>query len=150
MGFRQSAWEVSQGTFLFLLHRPRQRSTIILTKLASGLIAFLVCASLPILLYGAWAAIPGHNPSPFEWSMTASSWWMAALSFQLYYGAFLSGLRPARWFGTRLLPLVAVSLVVLFFVRQPTGWLFDLLFIVALDLALVAAVCYVAGVRDYA
>ena len=27
----------------------------------------------------------------------------------LYFGAFLSGIRPARWFGTRLLPLVAAG-----------------------------------------
>jgi hypothetical protein len=25
----------------------------------------------------------------------------------LYMGAFLSGLRPARWYGTRFLPVVA-------------------------------------------
>src|ERR1700693_5183086 len=36
LGFRQSAWESSKGTFLFLLHRPASRDKIFLTKLAAG------------------------------------------------------------------------------------------------------------------
>ena len=74
LGFRQSAVESASGTFLYLLHRPLPRDEIMLTKLASGLAVFFVCASFPVVAYGVWAAIPGHHPSPFEWSMTAPAW----------------------------------------------------------------------------
>jgi hypothetical protein len=150
LGFRQSAWESARGTYLFLLHRPLPRHRMILAKLATGIGIFLVCAAVPILLYAWWAAIPGHHASPFFWSMTGPAWQLWFLMPLLYLGAFLSGLRPARWYGTRLLPLVAV--VPLLALLNFVPWWWSLGFPVALVLyvLLVANVCYVAQVRDYA
>src|SRR5271166_6178637 len=51
LGFRQSAWEPSQGTALYLLHLPLTRRTIFLTKLSTGIGLLLVCTLLPILIY---------------------------------------------------------------------------------------------------
>ena len=51
LGFRQSAWEPSQGTALYLLHLPLARRTIFLTKLATGIGLLLACTLLPILIY---------------------------------------------------------------------------------------------------
>jgi hypothetical protein len=149
LGFRQSAWESARGTYLFLLHRPLRRSAIFLTKLATGLGVFLVCSSVPIVVYGAWAATPGHHPSPFTWSMTVPAWEALTLISLLYLGAFLSGLRPARWFGTRLLPLMGVLIVV---VLLPSfQWGYSIIAVTALlGAVLVGNVCYVGRVRDYA
>src|SRR5205807_2471380 len=47
LGFRQSLWELRQRTILFLLHRPISRDIVFVTKLATGLVVFLVLASLP-------------------------------------------------------------------------------------------------------
>ncbi len=112
LGFRQSAWEASQGTFLFLLHRPISRRKIFLTKLGVGALVYLVCSSLPILLYGWWAATPGNHASPFRLVWTLQSWGFMGMLLLPYLGAFLSGIRPARWYGTRLLPLFAVLLLI--------------------------------------
>lgn len=150
LGFRQSAWESSRGTFLFLLHRPLRRETIFLAKLVIGVSVLLLCASLPIILYGAWAAVPGHHASPFEWSMTASTWRQTFLFPLLYLGAFLSGLRPARWFGTRLLPLVASLLFLILLCNMSWWWFAGLPLTLLLYLLLTANVCFVGGVRDYA
>jgi hypothetical protein len=150
LGFRQSVWESARGTFLFLLHRPLHRSAIFLTKLGTGLGIFFVCASLPILLYGWWAAIPGHQPGPFVWSMTASAWQVTLTTGLLYLGAFLSGIRPAHWFGTRLLPVVAAAIVVFFMGLLPWQWSIGLPITAIFYAILVATVCFVAKVRDYA
>ena len=40
-----------------------------------------------------------------------------------YLGAFASGIRPARWFGSRLLPLVSVAVPGLFLYILPHWWL---------------------------
>jgi ABC-type transport system involved in multi-copper enzyme maturation permease subunit len=150
LGFRQSALESSRGTFLFLLHRPVRREAIVLTKLATGVVVFVLCASVPILLYGAWAAVPGHHPSPFEWSMTAAAWQDVFLQPLVYFGAFLSGLRPGRWFGTRLLPLAGCLLLLLGLDALPRWWLLGFpLGLLAYGL-LAANVCFVARARDYA
>lgn len=103
LGFRQSAWEGAKGTYLFLLHRPVRRETIFLTKVGAGLVVVLASATLPVVLYGWWASVPGHHPSPFAWSMTLDAWKIALLFPAVYLGAFLSGLWPGRWLGTRLL-----------------------------------------------
>jgi hypothetical protein len=152
LGFRQTAWESSKGTFLFLLHRPLSRDAIFLTKLAVGAGVLLACAGLPIVLYAWWASVPGHHPSPFEWSMTEPAWRMALLMPLLYLGAFLSGLWPARWFGTRLLPLVAstVFLALLIWEIQWSWWAVGFPVTVVLYGLLVANTCFVARVRDYA
>lgn len=150
LGFRQSAWESSRGTFLFLLHRPLRRETIFLVKLATGVGVLLFCASLPIVVYGAWAAVPGHHASPFEWSMTESIWRLTFLLPLLYLGAFLSGLRPARWFGTRLLPLVAALVFLILLDVMPWWWSVGLPLALVLYALLVSNVCFVGQARDYA
>jgi hypothetical protein len=150
LGFRQSAWESSRGTYLFLLHRPVPRGVVFLTKLATGAGVFLLCAGLPVVAYGWWAAVPGHHPSPFAWSMTGPAWRLAFLMPLLYLGAFLSGLRPARWFGTRLLPLVAAVVLLILLAMLPWWWALGFPLAMALYGLLAANVCYVARARDYA
>ncbi len=150
LGFRQSAWESARGTYLFLLDRPLRRDTIFLTKLAVGAGVLLLAAALPIVAYGAWAVVPGHHPSPFAWSMTDAAWRVALLMPLPYLGAFLSGLRPARWFGTRLLPLAAAGGLALLLAELPWWWYVGLP-LTALACGLLAAnVCHVARVREYA
>jgi hypothetical protein len=148
LGLRQSAWEGRQGLYLFLLHRPLRRETIFLTKLTTGAALLLLCAGGPFLWYVVWAATPGHHPSPFAWSMTGQAWRVYLLTPLLYASAFLSGLRPADWFGTRLLPLAAGAGLGTVLVFVP-WWQLGLAGGVALYVALVAAICSVARTRDY-
>lgn len=150
LGLWQPICESSQGAYLFLLHRPRSRNAIFLTKLATGLSVLLLCSSLPIVLYGWWASVPGHHPSPFTWSMTEEAWKFALVVPLLYFGAFLSGLRPARWFGTRLLPLASSAAFLAILMIAQSWWLIGILLAIILYAMLVASVCYVAQVRDYA
>jgi len=108
LGFRQSAWEPSQGTAQYLLHLPLARRTIFLTKLTTGISLLLGCTLLPILIYAIWAAMPATHAGPFEWSMTWPAFLVWLIMPLAYLGAFASGIRPARWFGSRLLPLFSV------------------------------------------
>jgi hypothetical protein len=150
LGFRQSAWESVQGTYLFLLHRPLERNKIFLTKLAAGTGVLLLCASAPIVFYTWWAAVPGHHASPFDWSMTLPAWRMALMMPLVYLGAFLSGIRPGRWFGTRLLPLAASVLFLVLLSNMPYGWLCGLPLALLVCVLLATNVCFVGRVRDYA
>jgi ABC-type transport system involved in multi-copper enzyme maturation permease subunit len=117
LGFRQSAWEPNQGTALYLLQLPLHRSTIYVTKLLCGIGLLLACTLLPIVAYASWAAIQGTHAGPFEWSMTIPSFHIWLLLPLVYLAAFASGIRPARWFGSRLLPLVSMA----FFGPFPMG-----------------------------
>jgi ABC-type transport system involved in multi-copper enzyme maturation permease subunit len=148
LGFRQTAWEPSQGTAPVLLHLPLRRQTIFFTKLATGMAILLFCTLLPLLTYAAWAATPGTHAGPFEWSMTGPAFRVWLLLPLAYLGAFASGIRPARWFGTRLFPLLAAAPGVFLFI-VPYWWLiaFPLLLIVAA--VFVSDILLVAETRDF-
>ncbi len=87
--------------------------------------------------------------------MTESAWRFCFGMPLLYLGAFLSGLRPARWYGTRLLPLVGAGafaallllLPVALVVRLPSS-IFIPVLLGAYGL-FVVSICHVARVRDY-
>src|SRR6185503_13555355 len=114
LGFKQSLGDLLGDAQLFLLHRPLSRRRIYATKILVGLSVYLVCGVVPILIYAAWAALPGTHASPFAWSMTSPSWVIWLVLTAVYLGALLSGVRPAAWFGTRLAPLVAAVSLTLF------------------------------------
>jgi hypothetical protein len=82
--------------------------------------------------------------------MTAPAWWTVIVIPTLYFGAFLSGIRPARWFGTRLLPLVAASVAVIGLYALPWKWSLGIPAAALADVVLIACVSFVAGQRDYA
>jgi hypothetical protein len=151
IAFRQSAVESSRGTFLFLLHRPLSRDAIVLTKLAAGLGVLVASSCLPIVVYGWWAAIPGHHASPFEWSMTLPAWGVAlCVAPWIYFGAFLSGIRPARWFGTRLLPLLAIPALMVLVGQYTLNAVFAVVGLSVGYIVFARNICYVARARDYA
>jgi hypothetical protein len=150
VGLRQSAWELAQGTYPFLLHRPLRRRTIFLTKLATGAALLLACTAVPVVLCAWWAATPGHLPAPFEWSMTGRPWRLTFLLPLVYLGAFLTGLHPGRWVGTRLLPLAGGGLFAALLLAVPWWWTVGLPLAVLAYALLTAAVCHTAGTRDYA
>jgi hypothetical protein len=83
--------------------------------------------------------------------MTLPAWvaWLAVTV--LFFGAFLSGIRPGRWYYSRLLPLAGSGLAA--FVTMPcfmylgdVAWLAPILVI---DAWLVAVILFVARTRDY-
>ena len=148
LGFRQSAWEYTRHTYLFLLHRPAPRRQIFFTKIIVGLAVLLIVTAAAILAYALWAATPGTHPSPFYWSMTLDAWRMWMALPVIYLGAFLSGLRRARWFGTRLLPLVAV-LPLFLIIGGPVYLPLALLGFVIAIAATCAAIVHVAYASDF-
>lgn len=150
LGFWQTVKETTSGTWLFLLHRPANRRALIAAKLMTGATVYLVISALAILLYAAWAATPGTHASPFFWWMTIPIWKIWFTIPLCYLGAFLSGIRPGRWFGTRLLPLITVSMAALI-----GGALFQWSsmvggsILIVLDALLIGLIFYVARIRDF-
>jgi len=149
LGLRQSAWEPSQGTAHYLLHLPMSRSAIFLSKLLTGIGLLLVCTLLPIVVYGIWAATPGTHSAPFEWSMTAPVFQIWLTMPLLYLGAFLTGIRPARWYGSRLLPLIATVAPAFMLQYIPHWWLLGLPLLVVMIAAATSVILLESASRDY-
>ncbi|MEN6407349.1 MAG: hypothetical protein ABFC77_12875 [Thermoguttaceae bacterium] len=155
LGIRQTCNESSRGTYLFLLHRPASRRWLFWMKLLVGLAALLTCAAAPVLIYAVWAV---RHAMLFEWPMTLGFWICWFLMIPAYLGAFLTGIRPGRWIGTRLLPMVAALVCVpigleLFDIVPQNLTSFALLasaLFVVLDVGLLLAIFFVVRTRDYA
>ena len=158
LGFWHSLGDFWGEAHLFLLHRPVSRRTVYVTKLVMGLVAYLLCAAVPVLVYALWAATPGTHASPFEWSMTLPSWgaWFSAAT--VYLGAFLAGLRPAAWIGTRLAPLAAaggmlglIQLIVSASALADHGasYVLQPLLLIITNIAFIAAILHAAEARDF-
>jgi hypothetical protein len=113
LGLWQTVAESYRGTWLFLLHRPMERNKMIALKIVVGLSIYLAVSGGATLIYALWAALPGTHATPFYWWMTEVVWlsWIAIVL--CYLGAFLAGIRPGRWIGTRLLPALAAGLLVI-------------------------------------
>ncbi|MEX2113512.1 MAG: hypothetical protein WD845_10015 [Pirellulales bacterium] len=149
LGLWQTTGESSRGTFQFLLHRPLAREAIFGTKLAVGASACLGVALLPVATFGLWAATSGTHASPFTWSMTAWAWFLCVQMLLVYLGAFLSGLRPGHWLGSRFLPL-AGCVAALLLMRTIADWQWSsLVASLALEIVLVLIILDVARGRDY-
>lgn len=148
LGFKQSAWELWQGSYFFLLHRPASRQMIFGAKLAVGLVALLLITGLLIQTYAWWAATPGKHASPFLWPMTSGAWQLWISFPVVYLGAFLSGIRPGKWFGSRLLPLATSCAIAFISALVPWWWLGWSVAILA-SATLVIAIRYYVVQRDY-
>jgi hypothetical protein len=146
IGLRQTAGEALQGTWLLLWRLPARRAEQLLVKVLAGGGLYLLTAALPIAIFAAWAATPGTHASPFYWSMTVPVWTSWFGMTLLYLGAFLSGLRPGRWCGSRLLPLVA-ALPPLYFLHVLPPWL-TVALVVLLGAGLLVCIVHVASACD--
>jgi hypothetical protein len=149
LGLAQTVLESRRGTWLFLLHRPMRRRHIFAVKLAVGCGLYLGGGALGIVALGLWAAIPGNHASPFEWWMTADTWKAWAAIGLLYVGAFLTGMRSARWFGTRLFPLFAAGIAALFLVVFPPWPILRVAAGVLVAACLAVLIDYTAHERDF-
>jgi hypothetical protein len=147
LGFRQSCWDFSHGTTLYLLHLPVRRRTYFLTKLSTGIGLLLASMSLPILLYAGWADWPGTHPAPFEWSMIGPALRLWLLMPVIYLGAFASGIRPARWVGSRLLPLLAAMIPAVWVYK--TSWLAGLPVLGLVSAAFISDILLETAARDF-
>jgi ABC-type transport system involved in multi-copper enzyme maturation permease subunit len=148
LGVKQSAWELRHGSYYFLLHRPVARKRIFSTKLAVGA-ALTLCLALSIVfLYALWANTPGTRPTPFFWSMTSTAWQHCVSLILVYLGAFLAGIRPGSWFGTRLAPLVASAAIVLVADVMPWWWVW-LAIVLATGACQIASIVYYIEQRDF-
>ncbi len=148
-GLWQTFSELARGTFHFLLHRPLPRTSIFGVKLLVGLVASLTVTWLPLFFYALWAATPGTHASPFFWSMTGRTWLVCLVILLLYLAAFLSGLRPGRWYASRFWPVPLALLAGLLVSSTPTSQFVSAMLLAGAAAAFLWVILHVACARDF-
>lgn len=107
LGLLQTFPEEGAGTYAFLLARPTGRLKVVGAKLAVGALLYFLATGLPFCWAIYWTSVPGHFACPFRFYMSYPGFMVIGAGFAFYLGAFLTGVRPARWFGSRLVGVAA-------------------------------------------
>jgi hypothetical protein len=81
--------------------------------------------------------------------MTTDCWKALGVISLLYFGAFLTGIRPGRWYGTRLFPLIAAGIVALFLEAFPPWPLVRFAAGLLVAACLAALIDFTARERDF-
>ena len=118
-------------------------------KVIAGVLLYFLVTAIPLGFATAWMAAPGHRPLPWDPSMALPGAADLLCGLVYYLAAMLIGMREARWYGSRFLPLgaaIACSGVVLY-----VSHFWEALVAVAIGVAIVgtAAVTTVTGGGRY-
>jgi len=107
LGLLQILPEQRRDQWAFLIHRPASRTTLFWGKVLPGVCLYLLATVPPLLGLAAWAAQPSHVPAPFDFRFTLAGWAAVLAGLPFYFAGLLTALRPARWYGSRALPVLA-------------------------------------------
>jgi len=105
LGWLQIFAENHRDLRAFLVHRPVDRLLLLHAKLLSGLALYALAVGLPFAVLLVYVLIPGHVPAPFEWAMVGPMVNLFLLGLVGYGAGLLIGLRPARWYASRIFGL---------------------------------------------
>jgi hypothetical protein len=107
LGLVMSLNDGLRGTWQFVLFRPFSRRAYVAAKLLAGGVLTVVMVAVPAMIFLVWGAIPGHLLLPFDWSYAQPAAEACGWAVVIFLGGFLSGIRPASWWWSRLWPLGA-------------------------------------------
>jgi hypothetical protein len=160
-------WQVwrenTNGNFQFFLHRPVSRNTLMGVKLICGATACAFVIGVPVICFATWIdSVVFHSQRTW---ITNSAVRLCFGIGPLYFGAFLSVLRPARWYGSMFFPLwvgIGVFIIAQMIASTSTWlgealwttgstwlWIFALALGPAVIIGFIPAILYVANQRDY-
>ncbi|MBN1346168.1 MAG: hypothetical protein JXQ73_26000 [Phycisphaerae bacterium] len=104
LGLLQTVPELLQHQWAFLIHRPLTRKRLFFGKVVAGLALYAGAMLLPFLVAVIWVATPGHIAVPFHWQMLLPTFADVMGGVGFYFAGLLTGIRQARWYGSRVLP----------------------------------------------
>ena len=110
LGLLQILPELRRDQWAFLIHRPASQTALFFGKVLPGVCLYLLASILPLLGLAAWESSPHHVPAPFDFRFTLAGWAAVLAGLPFYFAGLLVALRPARWYGSRALPLLSALL----------------------------------------
>lgn len=122
LGLLQVVPELRREQWAFLVHRPATRTALFMGKALAGLSLYLVATGIPLLGAAVWAATPGNIAAPFDWRMALPGVADILTGIVFYFAGILTGVRPARWYGSRALGIFAAIPCALIVHGVPEFW----------------------------
>lgn len=111
LGLLMASEDSRRGTWQFVLFRPISRRRYVVAKLIAGAVIVVLMTGAPAIAFMAWASKPGRWLVPWDWSYAQIPVETMGWSVVVFLGGFLSSMRVASWWWSRLWPLATVALV---------------------------------------
>ncbi len=139
LGLLQIIPEQRRDLWAFLMHRPATRDTLLGGKVAAGLLLYVCATGLPLLGFALWARTPGHLAGPFDARLLLGALSSVLTGVVFYFTALLTALRPARWWGSRAIPIPAAIGVAALAAEMPDFWMAAMIALAAIAVFALAA-----------
>jgi|GEM_PF-1557139 len=121
LGIVQAYRDLQPAGAAYLNHRSVTADQIFTAKVVVGFALYATAVSIPLLLLASWIELQGMQWLPMRPAQVLPAMVYALATFALHPAAMLMLAREASWWGTRILPLVPVTMALLplaFFLRS--------------------------------
>jgi hypothetical protein len=85
----------------FLIHRPVSPRVIFCGKIYAGISLYLTATVIPFTFLAYYASLKGSISAPFDWQMSLPGYADVLTGIVFYFAGLLTGMREARWFGSK-------------------------------------------------
>jgi hypothetical protein len=140
LGLLQIVPEQRRDQWAFLMHRPVTPRTIFFAKATAGIFLYVCATGLPLAGFSIWLSVPGNFPGPFDASLTLPDVAAILAGIPFYFAAMLVALRPARWWGSKILP-VACAVTCTLFTVVAIEFIYAVMVVIAYIAAMLVAAC---------
>jgi hypothetical protein len=146
----QCVTEEAQGTWRYAHSFPGGWRQILKLKLACGAVTWVVWSSVAISICLLGIGLDrGSEGEPLGKLFDPMLRTLVCVPI-VYFGGYLTALRPARWYATRLLPLLGVIPCWFLVLYLPNWWIVAPLVTVAFSAMLIGVIFHIAETRDFA
>lgn len=123
LGVMQSSWDFSDRQQGFLLHRSVSRNQILASKILAGMTIYAIVMGIPLLITACYLGLMGPDYLPVRPLQVVAPALLIALCYFIHPIAIFMMIRPAKWIGTKVLPLVIPIATCYFFcVAHDNRW----------------------------
>jgi hypothetical protein len=111
LGFQQYWLPGFRGIWPFILHRSVSKQILLTSKITAGAIAFILSCGITWTLLYFYSCLPGLFLTPPAFRFYLEGCLLILIGFAVYLAMALSGLSSARWYTTKVLPLLFAAVI---------------------------------------
>ena len=105
LGLMATVFEARRDSWGFLIHRPATRHRLFAGKALAAVVLLWLAAGIPLAASLWWESSPNRRSTPFAWSMGLGNLADLLAGTAYVFCGMAIGIRGAKWYGSRVLPL---------------------------------------------
>ncbi len=133
LGVVQTVWDFSDRNRGYLLHRAVSLNAVLISKVVSGAIMYFAVTLVPLSLVATYFAAKGIEQLPVRPLQVVPSLLVICLCYFFHPATIWMVIRPAKWYGTKLLPLSVPAFICFAYANAvDNSWVSWMFFVICL------------------